>query len=230
MSRVAPHWTGQSLKGRTLIVYSEQGHGDDIQMVRLIPTLAARVHAEGGRLVLACRRTLRPLFERFYTPCIEIEAKNHAKHGTPNFCLPMMSLPFALRLQPGQVRGTPYLAPDASRATEWRSRVSEATPLHDALQIGLVWRGDPNRRRDAQRSMALEALAPLFALNKVVFHPLSPGHTALPTNVPHCDLTPYYRDGFEDAAAHVCALDAVVTIDSARVAEKLATLAATRSA
>lgn len=215
MTRAAPHWTGQPLKGRTLLVYSEQGNGDDIQMFRLIPTLAAHVHAEGGRLVLACRRALHPLFARHYPHCIEIESKIHLEHGTPDYGLPMMSVPFALRLKPAQVRGTPYLKPDASRAMQWRSRVREAAALREALQIGLVWRGDPNHRRDAQRSMALDDLAPLFALDNVVFHPLSPRHAALPAHIPHCDLTPCYRDGFEDVAAHVSALDAVVTIDSA---------------
>lgn len=215
MGRMAPHWTGQSLKGRTLMVYSEQGSGDDIQMVRLIPTLAARAHDEGGRLVLACKRILHALFSRYYEPCIEIEAGRYAEHGAPDYCLPMMSVPFALRLKPQQVHGAPYLEPDPARAAQWQARVREATPLPDALQIGLVWRGDPNHRRDAQRSMALEALAPLFASSNGVFHPLVPQHTALPANVPHCDLTPGYRDGFEDVAAHVCALDAVVTIDSA---------------
>ena len=63
--------------------------------------------------------------------------------------------------------------------------------------------------------MKLDDLEPLFTLNNVVFHPLSPRHTAVPVNVPHCDLTPYYRDDFDDVAAHVQALDAVVTIDSA---------------
>ncbi|MFX1765604.1 hypothetical protein PWP93_24030 [Paraburkholderia sp. A1RI-2L] len=215
MARVAPHWTDQSLRGRTLMVYSEQGHGDDIQMVRFIPALAARVNAQGGRVVVACRRALRALFTRHYAPCIEIETKNFAEHGTPDYCLPMMSIPLALRLKPDEVCGAPYLKPDSTRVAEWRSRVRETPPLRDALQIGLVWRGDPNHRRDAQRSMALEELAPLFTLGDVVFHPLSPGNSEMPANVPHCDLTPYYRNGFEDVAAHVCALDAVVTIDSA---------------
>lgn len=215
MGRLAPHWTGQSLEGRTLMVYSEQGSGDDIQMVRLVPALAAHVQAQGGRLVLASKRILRSLFSRYYSPCIEIEARHYTEHGTPDYCLPMMSVPFALRLKPEQVHGAPYLTPDPARAAQWRSRVREATPLPDALQLGLVWRGNPGHRRDAQRSMALETLAPLFALENRVFHPLTPGHTNLPANVPHCDLTPWYRNGFEDVAAHVCALDAVVTIDSA---------------
>jgi tetratricopeptide (TPR) repeat protein len=215
MSRLAPRWMGQSLAGRTLLVYSEQGHGDDIQMMRFIPQLAARVRSQGGTLVLACRRTLYTLFSRYYTPCVEIETKGYEKHGVPDYCLPMMSIPLALRLNPQDVCGVPYLKPDALRAAEWNSRVQEATAIPDALQIGLAWRGDPKHLRDAQRSMALKELAPLFAVNNVVFHPLTPGHTVLSPTVPHCDLTAFYKDNFEDVAAHACALDAVVTIDSA---------------
>lgn len=215
MSRLAPRWTGEPLAGRTLLVYSEQGNGDDIQMVRFIPQLAARVRSEGGTLVLACRRTLRTLFSRYYEPCVETETKGYVKHGIPEYCLPMTSIQLALRLNPKDVRGVPYLKPDAFRVADWNSRVREATTLPEALQIGLVWRGDPRHLRDAQRSMPLMELAPLFAVSNVVFHPLTPGHAALPPTVPHCDLTSCYGDSFENVAAHVCALDAVVTIDSA---------------
>ncbi|WP_325072301.1 glycosyltransferase family 9 protein [Paraburkholderia acidisoli] len=49
----------------------------------------------------------------------------------------------------------------------------------------------------------------------MTFHPLTPGSESLPSTVPQCDLTGLYNDGFEDVAAHMTALDAVVTIDSA---------------
>lgn len=215
MARVAPHWTGQSLKGRTLLVYSEQGNGDDIQMLRFVPTLAARVREEGGHLVLACRRPLHSLFARYYSPCLEIEPRDYTRHGTPDYCLPMMSVPFALRLKPNQVHGAAYLTPDAAAAAAWQTRVRSATPNPDALQIGITWRGNPQHRRDAQRSMRLEALLPVLAVQGVVFHPLTPGHTQLPAGVPCCDLTGFYPNGFDDVAAHVAALDAIVTIDSA---------------
>ncbi|MGF6779041.1 hypothetical protein [Paraburkholderia sp. GAS334] len=64
MARRGPRWHGEPLAGRTLFVHSEQGNGDDIQMVRFLPALAARVRDEGGRIVLACRRALKPLFSR----------------------------------------------------------------------------------------------------------------------------------------------------------------------
>ncbi len=66
MARLCPRWRGEPLAGKTLVVHSEQGNGDDIQMVRFLPELAARVSDEGGRLVLAVRRALQPLFARFY--------------------------------------------------------------------------------------------------------------------------------------------------------------------
>lgn len=215
MARVAPHWAGQSLEGRTLLVYSEQGNGDDLQMARLLPALAARVQHEGGRMVLACRQALHALFSRHFAPCVEIETQAYAQHGTPDYCLPIMSVPLMLRLKPDDVRGTPYLAADASRVEAWRALVHARTPRRDALQIGLVWRGDSKHRRDAQRSMDLETLDALFSVPNVVFHPLTPGGAALPASVAHCDLTHHYQLGFDDVAAHVSTLDAIVTIDSA---------------
>ncbi len=212
MSTVAPRWRGEPLAGRTLVVYSEQGNGDDIQMMRFIAPLAARVRDEGGQLVLACRRALRGLFSRHYVPCVAIE---DGALRRPDFCLPMMSVPLMLNLQPVQVRGVPYLRADEARIAAWRQLIEAATPQRAALQVGLAWRGSPTHRRDAQRSMGLDTLAPLLALAHVVFHPLTPGQTALPAPALCCDLTSHYRDDFEDVAAHLSALDAVVTIDSA---------------
>ncbi|MBN3808883.1 hypothetical protein [Paraburkholderia sp. Ac-20347] len=215
MERIAPRWSGQPLSGRTLLVYSEQGSGDDIQMVRLLPMLAGRVLAEGGQVVLACRKALFPLFARHFSPCVSIENGDLGRFGKPSYCLPMMSLPFALGLKPEQVHGIPYLSANMERAQIWRSRVGGASPYPANLQVGLVWRGNPDHRRDFQRSMQLGDIEQLFEVSGVTFHPLTPGCTSLPGAVPHCDLTRFYSDGFDDVAAHMAALDAVVSIDSA---------------
>ncbi|MCP2087204.1 UNVERIFIED_ORG: tetratricopeptide (TPR) repeat protein [Paraburkholderia sediminicola] len=217
MERLCPRWQGQSLAGKTLIVHSEQGNGDDIQMVRFVHELAARVRDEGGRLVLAVRRALQPLFARFYGDCVSIE---DGPLGKPHFGLPIMSVPSVLELRPDQVRGGAYLTADASRVAAWRERIGawggEAARLH----IGLVWSGSPTHRRDAKRSIPLAALAPVLALPDIVFHPLTPGRdadVAALSGAGHrvCDLTAHYQAGFDDVAAHVSALDAVLTIDSA---------------
>ena len=216
MARLGPRWRGEALAGKTLVVHSEQGNGDDIQMVRFVPQLAARVRDEGGRLVLAVRRALQPLFARYYAACVSIE---DGPLGKPDYVLPMMSVPLVLGLQPHEVRGTAYLQADAAKAAAWRNRVDAGAP-GAKLHVGLVWSGSPTHRRDTKRSIPLEALAPLLALPEVAFHPLTPGrHVDVAALVAQgyrvCDLTASYAAGFDDVAAHLTALDAQVTIDSA---------------
>jgi tetratricopeptide (TPR) repeat protein len=220
-----PRWRGEPLNGKTLVVHSEQGNGDDIQMVRFLPWLAARVRDEGGRLVFACRRALQPLFARFIDSCVAIE---DGLPGDAHFALPMMSVPFAIGLQPEQVDGTAYLHADQNLSAVWRERVRVEGRAHEAahapdqpvLHAGLVWSGSPTHRRDLQRSIPLEALLPLRALRHVVFHPLTPGkevetETLAQLGFNVCNLTARYQQGFSDVAAHVAALDVLVTIDSA---------------
>lgn len=217
MESLCPRWQGEALAGKTLIVHSEQGNGDDIQMLRFVPELAARVRDEGGRLVLAVRRALQPLFARFYADCVSIE---DGPLGEPHFGLPIMSVPSVLVLRPDQVRGAAYLHADAGRLAAWRERVGASGEAAARLHVGLVWSGSPTHRRDAKRSIPLAALTPILALPNVVFHPLTPGRHADVAALSAqgyriCDLTAHYQAGFDDVAAHVSALDAVVTIDSA---------------
>ncbi|ASL43097.1 Beta-barrel assembly-enhancing protease [Burkholderia sp. AD24] len=216
MAALCPRWRGESLAGKTLVVHSEQGSGDDIQMVRFVPRLAARVRAEGGRLVLAVRRPLQPLFARFYADCVSIE---EGPLDTPDYAWPMMSLPLALNLRPDELRGAPYLQADAAKMAAWRERIHACAP--DARRhVGLVWSGSPTHRRDAKRSIPLAALAALLRLPDIVFHPLTPGrHEDVAALIEQgyrvCDLTAAYTGGFDDVAAHLGVLDALVTIDSA---------------
>jgi hypothetical protein len=214
MESLAPRWQGESLAGKTLLVYSEQGSGDDIQMIRFIAALAARARREGGWLRLAVRRPLQPLFARLYEDCVSIEEQ---LLGTPDYVLAMMSVPHAIRLRKDQMQGAPYLVADDRKVSIWRERLSANGA---ALHVGLVWRGSPTHRRDAKRSIALAALLPVLAMQNVVFYPLTPGRSndvaaLLERGYRVCDLTAHYTDGFDDVAAHVTALDATVTIDSA---------------
>ncbi|QQC65269.1 hypothetical protein [Paraburkholderia ginsengisoli] len=216
MARLCPRWQGEALAGRTLVVHSEQGCGDDIQMLRFVPQLAARVRDEGGRLVLAVRRALQPLAARFYADCVSIE---DGPLGQPDYALPMMSLPLMLDLQPHEVHGAPYLRADARKVAAWRARVTACAP-EVRRRVGLVWSGSPTHRRDAKRSIPLDALAPLLKLPDVAFYPLTPGRHAdvaalAAQGYRLYDLTGSYEAGFEDVAAQLGALDALVTIDSA---------------
>jgi hypothetical protein len=216
MARLCPRWQHESLAGKTLVVHSELGNGDDIHMVRYVPQLAARVREEGGRLVLCVRKSLQPLLARFYADCVSIE---DGPLGAPDYSLPIMSVPLVLDLRPEQVRGNAYLHADPDKVAAWRERLREHAP-EAKLRVGLVWAGSPTHRRDGKRSIAHAELAPLLSLADVVFYSLTPGRTAdvavlTAQGYRVCDMTADYRAGFDDVAAHLGALDALVTIDSA---------------
>jgi tetratricopeptide (TPR) repeat protein len=59
-----PRWNGEALRGKTLLLWGEQGFGDALQFSRFVPMLAKKVHAQGGTLVWAAFKAVHPLMAR----------------------------------------------------------------------------------------------------------------------------------------------------------------------
>lgn len=57
-------WNGESLTGRTLLIWGEQGFGDVPQFVRFLPHIAGRVRRVRGTLVYCCPSKLAGLLSR----------------------------------------------------------------------------------------------------------------------------------------------------------------------
>ncbi len=214
VEREAPRWRGESLAGRRVVVYSEIGHGDDIQFVRLYPRFAELVRAHGGEPMLAVRHVLHSLIERVVPDCVLVA--EHAFSGC-DYSIPMMSMPFWLGLMPADIEGRAYLHADAERVAAWRCLLEEEGA--DNLRVGIVWAGSPTHRRDGQRSIPVDALAPLWRLSNVTFYPVAPGRDgdiAKMRAAGACvvEVAQHYRDNFHDSAALLTALDVLVTIDS----------------
>lgn len=207
-----PRWTGQSLAGRSILVWTEQGFGDAIQFVRY----AAVLKQLGATTVrVACRQALQPLLET----CPGVDEV--LCEGTPlpdhDFWVFALSLPFGcgttLETLP---RRLPYLAPRADRLAQWQARLGPRT----GLRVGLVWKGLPDHRNDPHRSLpSLATLAPLWEVPGVQFVSLQRGPgseeaTQAPGDRPLLHLGDGIRD-FGDTAAIVAQLDLVICVDTA---------------
>ena len=201
-----PSWTGEDPRGKRLLVWAEQGHGDTIQFARFVPLLGRR----GAEVVLVAPRPLLPLLAslagvaRLMAPGEPLPAAD--------FQAPLMSLPLLLGLgdrTPAPV--APYLAPP-SPAPLPSSLAPDGRPL-----VGLNWAGNPVNESDAWRSLALDRLRPLLALDGLRFVSLQFGANA--ADVAASGLadrieTPELGD-FAATAGIVASLDLVITVDTA---------------
>ena len=205
-----PVWDGSPFAGRRLLVYSEQGMGDTLQMLRYLP----QVVAQGGEVVLEVHRPLVSLAQTMAGPSQIVERGQ----PLPDFDLhiSLMSLPRVFHTDLSSIPNQfPYLHAPSERANHWQRRISRRS----GLRVGLVWAGNPNFKNDAQRSPRLRPLLPLLQLEEVNYFLLQKGEAQrelwdveLPS---HCvDLADEIND-FADTAAIIEQLDLVISADTA---------------
>ncbi|APW66198.1 MULTISPECIES: tetratricopeptide repeat protein [Arcobacteraceae] len=90
-----PLFTGkEDIKGKTLLLHSEQGYGDSIQFIRFLPQLKEKY---GCKIAVKCREGLKELFSRIE----EIDTIVDRSEKTPNFDyqLSIMSMPYILEMK-----------------------------------------------------------------------------------------------------------------------------------
>jgi Flp pilus assembly protein TadD len=205
----APQWSGREpIAGARLLVHSEQGLGDTLQVCRYV-TLAARA---GADVILEVPGVLTRLMASLEG------AGQMVVRGDPpppyDLHCPVMSLPRAfgtdLATIPAPER---YLAAPADRAQAWAARLGP----RDRPRVGLAWRGSPTHRNDHNRSLALSVL--LAAL------PDGADYISLQKDLPQEELAALtaagrlqgYADELTDLAetAALCEqLDLVISVDT----------------
>ena len=208
-----PLWLGeQDVAGRTVIVYAEQGYGDAIQMARYVPLLAAR----GAEVVIGCAPALEALLRT--VPGVRAVFSSKEPPLAFDYHVPIMSLPRAFGTTmasiPSQV---PYLHAAEPAVDAWRARLAA---LGNRRKVGLVWAGNPKHRRDRARSIPIERFAPLLAATQCSFLSLQKeaAGASLAALDPRGERVLDYTSelgAFADTAALICALDLVISADTA---------------
>ena len=211
-----PRWQGTSLAGKSLLVWPEQGYGDEIQFVRYLTRLLAY---QPARITVASRRPLLPLFAQFAALDARFDIIDWDQPPpVRDYWVMLLSLPGLLDPDSNAIMARlPYLRADAERLERWRPRLPAT-----GLRVGLVWKGNANHCFDAHRSLAsLRSLAPLWqeAGSGVSFISLQKGQgeeeaAAPPDDQPLLDLGSQIED-FADTAAIVAQLDLVICVDTA---------------
>jgi len=205
-------WNGsESLEGRSLLVYAEQGLGDSLQFSRFLPRLAEL----GTRVHLELQAPLLPLF----TGLPVLEGLHEV--GKPNpaceFHVALASLPLLLGITADNLPPpNPGLLPDSGLETFW---ATQAPKPKGTPRIGLVWSGSSLHSNDRRRSLPVELLADALRGLPYRFVSLQMGASEgdlrlLSEAVPLLDLAPNVRN-FSDSAALLSHIDLLVSVDTA---------------
>lgn len=137
-----PAWQGENLDGRTLLIWPEQGIGDEIVFSTCLPELAAA----GVRLILLCDPRLVSLFQRSF-PGVDVRPIGVEPLPAADFQTASGTL--AAQRRPSLAAFPASAAPlraDPDRVAHWRHHLAQLGP---ELKVGILWRG---RLRTAERS------------------------------------------------------------------------------
>lgn len=210
-------WKGESLENKSLLVWPEQGFGDEIQFVRYLPLLKARGLKQ---LTLVCKQPLATLFEAqgLADKVVSISVQDWVPDVSKQYdywCY-LLSLPLHFKTTIDSIPvPIPYLFASPERVATWVSRLPEA-----GYRVGLVWNGNASHSNDASRSIhSLETLAPLWKVSGVTFISLQKGRGEDQAKLPPQDqpLTNLGSEmiDFSDTAAILSQLDLLITVDTA---------------
>lgn len=211
LEKSVPQWTGESpAAGASLLITAEQGFGDNIQFLRLIPALAGRF----GRIVLLTRPALFKLATRSLDGICEV-VEQIAEDAHFDWICPVASLPMALKLPVSEWGMTsPYLKIDAMQAALWGFRI----PAGRQKKIGLCWNGGKSLRYRHRCDLPLPVVESLLAESGVRWVSLQKAgdedwRRVRVQSGKLVDLMDMVSN-FDDTAALVSNLDLVITVDT----------------
>jgi hypothetical protein len=205
-----PRWNGEELHGKTIIVRMEQGYGDCIQCLRFLPTLSET----GARIIIECMDDrIKPLIT--HIECVDSLYMRGETPPVADFHIPLFSLP---RIFGTNLTNIPYpegyITPVRAFYAFWKGRI-ERKAVAGTVKVGLVW-GGRKTRLNANRSLLLEDLSPLFVLPGISWYSLQVGEDAQQLQR-YIDVVEDLGEGcitFADTAAAIANLDLVITIDT----------------
>jgi tetratricopeptide (TPR) repeat protein len=212
-----PDWDGSPLGGRSILIYGEQGLGDEIMFASCLP----EVIAQSNVCVIECDDRLQSLYRRSF-PRARIVARTPGRGRDWRAAYPGLEIQSAIGSLPRFLRRSEsdfpahrgYLVADGEATARWRQRL-EASGA--ATIVGIAWRGGTLRTRGPLRSLALDELGDLLGSEGVTFVMLQRGLTeeeraqiATQTNL----FNPEAIADLDDLAALVRALDLVISVPS----------------
>jgi len=203
-----PKWDGKIFKGKTLLVYMEQGFGDAIQFIRFLP----QVKALGGTVVLICHPYVLRLFQTAQGVDHVITENNPLP--TYDYHISLMSLPniFQIKLETIPSK-TPYLFIPYDVPKDLDEIINQKCKK---FNIGFVWAGNPANKHDQDRSIPQYMFSSILTVENIKMFSFQKQLVMSNEELlfDYIDLSPHLND-FSDTAYAISKMDLIISVDTA---------------
>jgi hypothetical protein len=204
-----PRWTGQDVKGKTVLVIGEQGHGDNIQFVRFVGDLVGR----GAQVVLVVDASLKPLLQGAAVPDVRVFGEALPEF---DFWIPIMSIPGVIGSTLENLSLVQYyLTADSIRVAQWQQQLGPKR----RLRVGFCWSGRRDTWINGHKAMPFESMLALVQRNPTYeWVNLQVDCTAEEeAQLVRAGVTAYPGSikTFADSAALIMHMDVVLAVDTA---------------
>ena len=211
---VFSQWQGETISGKTLLIFPEQGLGDQIQFCRYLPILKAQGVI---RITLVCQAPLKSLFERLVgaDEVLTLEEANSIKPH--DYWTHLASIPLYCKTRLDNVPAEiPYLYADRKLQQDMAERLADIS----GFKVGICWQGSRAYKGDEMRSPGIGPFKALFRSCHCAYFSLQSGgrdeflSAAGSVAVDLGHEIDAFTQPFEETAALIMNLDLVITSDT----------------
>ncbi|MCG6870989.1 MAG: tetratricopeptide repeat-containing glycosyltransferase family protein, partial [Gammaproteobacteria bacterium] len=217
-----PRWRGESLADRSILLFAEQGVGDEI----MFASCFGDVIASARQCTILCDTRLAPLFARSF-PAARVMPWPHADDGPAGLNLSSIdvalsfgSLPLYLRPERAAFPRAAYLRADPERVAAWRERLAQSGP---GPYVGISWRGGRIARERRKRSTRVSDWSELAQSGTTLVNVQYDARSADLDAFREAGIALFDPEGIDplqdmdEFAALLAALDRVVSVDNSSV-------------
>ncbi len=205
-----PLWLGEeSIKDKSILIYTEQGFGDVIQFCRYVSIIDALTPKQ---IIFEVPKSLFSILSSLSSKFRLVEQGA----TIPDFDVhcPIMSLPHTFNTTVNTIpAAVPYLYADVRKTKLWNKKLGHKTKP----RVGLVWSGSTTHKNDHNRSLLLRQLEQLLKL-PFEFHSLQKEIRPidLETLSEFKQIKQHQNElmDFSDTAALIENLDLVISVDT----------------
>jgi Flp pilus assembly protein TadD len=209
-----PTWDGKP--GGTVVVYGEQGLGDEICAASAAPDILKAQTQAGGRLILDCDKRLENLFRRSFPGATVHGTRWEKQLAWPegdrkiDASISGFEVLKHFRKSEADFRSGAFLVPCPDRTAMWRAYFQKKRKP----AIGIAWTGGTWKNAGSYRKVPLKDWQPIF--DSIDAHWVSLQYKDAAAEIEGTPVTQYpwatLSKDYDDTAAMVAALDLVISV------------------